>query len=354
MNTYESIVENMKLDFLEKTGYSPDEASDIGIRIRVLAGELYNINTYLEWIKRQVFPQTAEGEYLDYHAQLRGLKRKQAVKAVGSVEFSLKEPATEKIDIPANTIISTGGENPISFETTKYAYIDVGSYFVVIPARAIIGGEMGNIARKQISVISTMTVDGLSVSNPGVFTTGANAEDDDTLRNRILNSMKFILNGTNKEYYSALAKTISGVECVNVVPRKNGTGTVTIYISGREMEVGVLTVLNVQSLMDKQREVNVTVTVKAAELLPCNLEIKVTPENGYTIEQIQEDVYTQIKEIIDKLDVGESLLIAVVNDILYHTQGVKSYEILEGSSSGFTAKENEKIVIENVYLREEG
>lgn len=352
MSTYESIVENMKADFLEKAGYLPDEASDIGIRIRVLAGELYNINTYLEWIKRQVFPQTAEGKYLDYHAQLRGLERKQAVKAVGTVEFSLSEPATEKIDIPVNTVVSTGGEHPISFETTQYAYINIGSSFVVVPARAVIGGEMGNIARKQISVVSTMTLDGLSVTNQGVFSTGANAEDDDTLRNRILNSMKFILNGTNKEYYSALAKTISGVECVNVVPRKNGTGTVTVYVSGREMEVGVLTVFNVQSLMDKAREVNVTVTVKAAELLPCNLEINVTPENGYKLEQLQEDIYAKIKEVTDKLDVGESLLLAVVNDILYHTQGIKSYKILELPSSGFTARENQKIVLENVYLRE--
>lgn len=352
MSTYDSIVENMKADFLEKTGYLPDEASDIGIRIRVLAGELYNINTYLEWIKRQVFPQTAEGEYLDYHAQMRGLERKEAVKAAGLVEFRLSEPAKEKIDIPANTIVSTGGEHPISFETTEYAYIDAGRYFVMVPAQAIVGGESGNIAKKQISVISTITVDGLLVSNPGAFTTGANAEDDDTLRNRILNSMKFILNGTNKEYYSALAKTVNGVECVNVVPRKNGAGTVTLYISGREMKVGNLTVFKVQTLIDKQREVNVAVTVKAAELLPCNLEISVALENGYTIDQVQEDVYAQIKKIIDKFDVGDSLMIAAVNDILYHTQGIKTYELLEGSSSGLTAKENEKIILENIYFRE--
>ena len=353
MSTYDSIVENMKADFLEKTGYSPNEASDIGVRIRVLAGELYNINTYLEWIKRQVFPQTAEGEYLDYHAQMRGLERKKAVKAVGSVQFSLSEPATEKIDIPANTVVSTGGEHPISFETTEYAYIDVGSYFVIVPAQAIVGGESGNIARNQISVIATMTVDELLVTNLGVFTTGADAEDDDTLRSRVLNSMKFILNGTNKEYYSALAKTINGVESVNVVPRKNGAGTVTVYISGKEMELGTLTVLKVQSLMDKEREVNVTVTVKSAELLLCSIEISVTLENGYTLEQVQEDLYTQIKEIVDKFDVGESLPVAVLNDMLYHTQGIQTYKVLEGVSTGLTAKENQKIVLENVYLREE-
>lgn len=352
MNSYEEIVESMQADFLEKTGYSPDEASDIGIRIRVLAGELYNVNTYLEWIKRQVFPQTAQGEYLDYHAQLRGLERKKAVKAVGLVQFKVSEPATEKIDIPANTVVSTSGENPISFETTEYAYIDVGKSLATVPAQALIGGEIGNIAKNQISVISTMTVDGLSATNLGVFTTGANAEDDDTLRARILNSMKFILNGTNKEYYSALAKTINGVECVNVVPRKNGAGTVTIYISGREVEASAVAIYRVQELMNKQREVNVTVTVVSAEIIPCNIEISVALENGYTLELVQEEIYAKIKEIIDKFEVGESLPVEAVNDILYHTEGIKSYEILLGPSSGLTARQSEKIVLENVFLRE--
>ena len=87
MRTYEEIVEDMKQSFFGLSGYIPDEASDLGIRMNVLAGEIYNAQTYLEWIKRQVFPQTAQGEYLDYHAQMRGLERKEAVKAVGEVEF---------------------------------------------------------------------------------------------------------------------------------------------------------------------------------------------------------------------------------------------------------------------------
>ncbi len=352
MNDYESIVEAMRADFTEKAGYSPDEASDIGIRIRVLAGELYNINTYIEWIKRQVFPQTAQGEYLDYHAQLRGIKRKDSVKAVGLVEFRVSEPATEKIDIPVKTIVSTGGEHPISFETTQYGYIDVGKSLVMVPAQAIIGGESGNVAKNQISVIVTMTTDGLSVGNPGVFTTGANAEDDDTLRDRILNSMKFIMNGTNKEYYSALAKTVNGVECVNVVPRRDGTGSVTLYISGKEMELGILDVEKVKAIVSKQREVNVTVYVEAAEFLPCRMEIEVSLENGYTPENVQAELFAKIKELIDKFDVGESVPVLAINDILYHTQGIKKFKVLEGPSSGLTANIKQKIVLDKVYLRE--
>ncbi len=352
MSTYEAIVENMKSDFLEKTGYLPDEASDIGIRIRVLAAQLYNINNHLEWIKRQAFLQTAQGEYLDYHAQLRGLSRKPAVKAIGLVEFSVAEPSTEKIDIPAYTVVSTSGENPISFETTQYAALEAGKSFVMVPARAIVGGEAGNIAPKQISIISTMTVDGLKATNLGSFTTGTNEEDDETLRKRVINSLKFIVNGTNKEFYASLAKTVNGVESVNVVPKENGTGTVTVYISGKDMEVGNAVLYKVQSVMQAQREVNVDVSVKAANILPCTLELQVKLYEGYILENVQQELYTKIKALVDKLEVGQSLRVVDIEDIMYHTSGIEEFEVLQGPSSGLTAHKSQKIVLEDLYLRE--
>ena len=165
--------------------------------------------------------------------------------------------------------------------------------------------------------------------------------------------MKFIVNGTNKEYYSSLAKTVSGVECVNVVPRKDGVGTVTVYVSGREMELGALTIYKVQSLMDKEREVNVNVKVVPADLVPCIVEIGVELENGYSIEAVRQQLFDKIKEIIDKLEVGESLSLLAVNDILYHTEGLKSYKVLESISTGYMADPYEKIVLEKVYLRED-
>ncbi|MEE0060703.1 MAG: baseplate J/gp47 family protein [Acutalibacteraceae bacterium] len=353
MNTYETIVEEMRSDFLEKSGYTPDEASDIGIRIRVLAAQLYNLNNYLEWIKRQAFLQTAEGEYLDYHAQLRGLSRKQAVKAVGLLEFSVEVPITEKIDIPAYTVVSTAGENPISFETTQYASIDVGKSFTMVPARAIAGGVSGNIAPKQISIISTMTVDGLKVANLGSFNSGADEEKDEALRKRVIDSLKFIINGTNKEFYSSLAKTVAGVECVNVIPKENGTGTVTVYISGRDMEVGVAVLNRVQALMDSQREVNVAVSVKSADILSCVLEIAVKLYEGYILENVQQELFANVKAIVDKLEVGQSLKVVDIEDILYHTSGIEEFEVLSGLSTGLTANKNQKIVLDNIYLRED-
>ena len=54
--TYNEILERMNDKFEELSGYSPDRASDIGIRIKLLAGELYSLCTEIDGIKKQMFP----------------------------------------------------------------------------------------------------------------------------------------------------------------------------------------------------------------------------------------------------------------------------------------------------------
>lgn len=50
--TYESILSRMQDRFQELAGFPADDASDIGIRLKVLAGELFSACTNLDWLKR--------------------------------------------------------------------------------------------------------------------------------------------------------------------------------------------------------------------------------------------------------------------------------------------------------------
>ena len=65
METYDAILARMKEKFQELSGFSADDASDVGIRMKVLAGEVFSLWNGLEWLKRQAFPATAMGEYLE-------------------------------------------------------------------------------------------------------------------------------------------------------------------------------------------------------------------------------------------------------------------------------------------------
>ena len=55
MVTYDEIYQRMRAEYIAQGGAEFDEASDIAIRMRVLAGEIYNAYTNAEWLKKQMF-----------------------------------------------------------------------------------------------------------------------------------------------------------------------------------------------------------------------------------------------------------------------------------------------------------
>ena len=61
METYEEILGRMQGTFEELAGYPADDASDIGIRLRVLAGEVYSLTAAMDWLEQQFFAQSAHG-----------------------------------------------------------------------------------------------------------------------------------------------------------------------------------------------------------------------------------------------------------------------------------------------------
>ena len=101
-------LQKMQSRYEELTGMKADDASDIGVRLKILAEQLAMLKGQLEEVKRQTFAQTACGEALERHAAARGLSRKPASFARGEVVFSRTVPAAEDIVIPKGTPL-TGG-----------------------------------------------------------------------------------------------------------------------------------------------------------------------------------------------------------------------------------------------------
>ena len=130
MATFDEIYARMKAKYIEESGSEFLETSDIAIRLRVLAGEIYNAQTSLEWLKKQMFVNTASGENLDYLASERGLKRKEATKAKGEIMFMIPEAVDHKITIPKGAVVSTNDKTPIRFCTTETEEIGIGGTFV--------------------------------------------------------------------------------------------------------------------------------------------------------------------------------------------------------------------------------
>ena len=83
--SYDEILERMSDKYYELTGEEAERMSDSGIKLKLLAGEIFSLGTNIDWLKRQMFVATATGEELDKHAAQRGLKRFRGKKANGSL-----------------------------------------------------------------------------------------------------------------------------------------------------------------------------------------------------------------------------------------------------------------------------
>ncbi len=212
--------------FGERTGLEPREGCDLSARLYALAAQVYSLYVQADWVTRQAFPQTAEGTYLDCHAQLRSLKRKPPVAAEGVVRFTAGEEASADRDIPKGTVCMTTGL--VRFETTKDAVLEAGELTVDVPIRALEPGAAGNVSAWTIVSMAVAPMGISACINPQPCAGGADGESDDALRVRVLESFKRLPNGANAAFYQQGALSFDQVAAAAVISRPRGVGSVDV------------------------------------------------------------------------------------------------------------------------------
>jgi len=73
MEELNAIYERMRVIFAEEAGFVPNDGCDAMVRLYALASEVQSLLAQADWVLDQSFPQTAVGQYLDYHAETRAL-----------------------------------------------------------------------------------------------------------------------------------------------------------------------------------------------------------------------------------------------------------------------------------------
>lgn len=337
MQTYEEILSRMTEKYTELSGINPAENSDIGIRLRVLAGEIYSNAVNTEWLKRQMFLSTAEGEYLDMHAYERGLTRREATPAFGEVTFSIQEPQEKNISIPKGTVVA-GFASLLRFETLTDAVIYAGDLSVTVKAKSLGEGREYNVLKDNITVMVTPPAGVDAVTNVEPFSGGCNRESDESLRERIKDTIRFPQNGANCAYYEGMAESIDGVHSAAAVPRGRGVGTVDVYIAAEGSMASDEALEKVQTLLSEKREVNVDVLCKKAEPSLVNFYLEVVIEEGYGFDDVKDRVRENVADYITTRGVGGAVLMCDIAECVYHTEGVKSFNFVPQHNSDYIAE----------------
>lgn len=320
---FEEIYARMASQYEQMAGFRPDDASDAGIRLKVLAGEIYTALCAVEAMRDDSFPQTAAGACLDLHAGERGLTRKPAVCAQGTLTFTRGTALTYDVSVPKGTVCASSGA-AVEFETTEAAVLEAGALSVTVPAQAVVGGRAHNAAVNAVDTLVTPPAGIEGVHNAAPFTGGADAESDAQLRARLLSCYAVLPNGANSETYRRAALGVPGVRSVNVVPRVSGLGTIGVYLYGDGTPVSADTVAAVQAVLDALREISVNVTVAAAEPTQVDTVLYITPKNGCTFGEAKALCEAAVGAYFDSLSVGDPYVLAAVTAAVMQTGAVKN------------------------------
>jgi uncharacterized phage protein gp47/JayE len=185
---------------------------------------------YIDWLSKQLLPDTAETEFLDRHGAIwlvnsDGTKgRKQATLSFGSISIT----GNAGVVVPLGSTLTntpTDGEI-IAYETLEQ--VNVGLTPTPVQVRALDAGAAGNLGAGAIMAFNPV-LNGVD-RNASVIAIagGADTETDDELRARVLLRIQQPPMGGDKTDYEAWVLAVPGVTRAWCNPLEMGIGTVTV------------------------------------------------------------------------------------------------------------------------------
>ena len=326
MEELRAIYERMRAAFAEETGFVPNDGCDMMVRLYALAAEVQSLLAQADWVLDQSFPQTAQGQYLDYHAETRALARLPAARATGVLRFSAPSAAVTDYEIEAGSVaMTTGGAR---FETTEKATLRKGETSVDVPARAVEAGAHGNAIAGAVHVMSVYPVGITRCENPEAFSGGSDEESDEKLRERVLESYRRLPNGANVAFYEQEAMRFPNVAAAKAVGRARGIGTVDVYVSTHGGAPGEALLGEIRAALQKKREIAVDVAVKVPAEKRVDVTAELEAEQGWTMQEITDAATAALQAYFTGERLGEAVYTAKLASILYGVEGVKNCHLL--------------------------
>lgn len=279
--------------------------SNLSVLARVLSGLVHSLFGYLAWMFLQVFPDTAESEHLDRHAALwlpEG--RKPAAYAVGQITVT----GTPGAIITAGTVWKRA--DGVMYANEAEATIAAGgSVLVTVVAEA--EGQVGNAAAGIALMLDSpiVGVNAQATVTAGALTGGADMEDDESLRTRVIERIQQAPHGGARFDYVSWALEVPGVTRAWCSPLEMGDGTVTLRFV-RDDDASLLPDANevaaVQMYIDALRPVGMHLYVVAPVAHVLNFEIQITPATAAVKAAVEAELRDLLlREAVPELGAGE-------------------------------------------------
>lgn len=301
--------------------------SNLSVLARVLAGATHGLYGYLDFLARQVFPDTADAEHLARWAAIWGVTRKAPSFAVGTLSFTGQAGAV----IPAGTVLAAG---EVEYET------DADVTFAGATAGGAVTALLPGVAGYQaagLTLVFVSPVSGVAASATvaaGGLAGGADAESDSALRARLLDRIRQPPAGGAARDYEAWALAVPDITRAWVYPEELGPGTVTIRVVSDDAVGGPIPgapkIAEVQAYIDERRPVTAVPTVVAPVAVPLAMTIQLTPST----QAVRDAVAAEIADMIRREAVpGGTILLSHLREAISLAAGETDHVLVSPTAS---------------------
>lgn len=262
----------------------------------VWAAADYMLYGFLDWISKQVMPDTAETEYLDRWAAIWGITRKAAVYAAGDVVFT----GTNGTVIPAGTVVVRDDDE--EFTTDSLLTIAGGTATGAVTASTA-GAAANTDAATILSLFTPISgIDSDVTVDTGGLAGGADQESDALLRGRELARIQTTPQGGTEADFENWVLEVSAVTRAWIFENYLGIGNVgvTFVLDGSVPIIpNAAKLTEVEDYLDARRPITANLTVFAPTEKDLNMTIKLLPNTAtvqVAVEAELEDLLTREAE----------------------------------------------------------
>jgi uncharacterized phage protein gp47/JayE len=247
----------------------------------VWAGVVYLLHLYLSWIYDQAFAHLADDDQLDRHGQEIGVFRKPATFANGLVTFA----GTTGTVIPQGTLLQTV-VGRVEYQTTQDVALVSG--IATVSVTAIVAGSAGN-QESGVSLELVSPIVGVdTVTTSDVISEGAEIEDDESYRERILYKKRNPPQGGADADYVLWATSVSPVTDCWVYPQYPEANSVTLRVANYNASPPILSPSEVQDVVDyvtdrSRKPVTADVRVASVQMSPIVVRAQIRPYSTATM-----------------------------------------------------------------------
>lgn len=293
--------------------------SDYFVRASSVASAVEGLYAHQAWIARQIFPDTADDDYLILHARLRGIERRQPVVASGTAR------AKGQPGVQIASGLSAKYQDGTAYVTTSGGTFDAAGILVVGVA-AVDAGVAGN---RQDGDALTLTVPPVNVDAALTIVSlrgGTEIETLDSLLVRLLQRIRRPPAGGNKYDYWQWAMEVPGVTAAFVYPLRRGLGTVDVVIVSATGLPSDDVLKAAQAHIDDQRPVTAkNARVVAPTIRVYDVDVTIERASGTRLDDTREAIETTLRAYDATVIPGDTVVRSRIGAMISDTSGIVDY-----------------------------